>query len=353
VYENYSGFWLQEPAQQFAAFLSEMGAEIDPAVQLQAFDEQINMLKQTENEIKKLHNRENIVWVSVDAKPMKQALFTLLSKWSFTYTNHLVQKVLLETEQMQVFVTSAAAKLKSFTEESDRRDAKPQMMMPDVMAVISEVKKMSSKADDMFGPWTSLINMLKGYGVQVPSWVQTHVATAPNQWHLLKMHMFQCRTLLEDFIAREQMRLKKESVELTSRANVYRAWFEKEMPFTMSDARDADFAYLAIDSQRRLKEVPDKQADDPPSTPGTPSVSLRSPSAGSPYTSSASPSLSALLQELTELNAQEDMFDMPQTTHAGIDKCRQDMLMLKGVWDLVSLVNSCYQRYCRIIFNDF
>ena len=348
VYENYSGFWLQEPTQQFAAFLTEMDTELDPALQLLAFDEQINMLKQTENEIKKLHNRENIVWVSVDAKPMKQALFTLLSKWSFTYTNHLVQKVLLETEQMQAFVTSAAAKLKTFTEESDKRDAKPQMMMPDVMAVISEVKKMSSKADDMFGPWSSLINMLKGYGVQVPSWVQNHVATAPNQWHLLKMHMFQCRTLLEDFIAREQVRLKKESVEVISRANAYRAWFEKEMPFTMSDARDADFAYQAIDSQRRLKEFSEKQSDSSPTTPGTPTAGMLSRAAssnGSPFASSNSPSLALLLAELHELNAQEDMFDMPQTNHAGLNKCRLDMLMLKGVWDLVSLVNSCYQRW--------
>ena len=47
--------------------------------------------------------------------------------------------------------------------------------------------------------------MLQGYGVQVPSWALQYVETAPNQWHLLKMQMFQCRTLLEDFIACEQV----------------------------------------------------------------------------------------------------------------------------------------------------
>jgi hypothetical protein len=35
--------------------------------------EQVRMLKMTEDDVKHLLNRENIVWVTVDAKPMKQA----------------------------------------------------------------------------------------------------------------------------------------------------------------------------------------------------------------------------------------------------------------------------------------
>ena len=353
VYEKYSDFWLQEPGQQFASFLALLNEHADsPADHLVAFDQQVSTIKQTENEIKKLNNREHMVWVSVDAKPMKQALFTLLSKWTFTYTNHLVQKVLLETEEMQAFVTSAAGKLKVFTEESDRRDVKTSTTMPDIMATISQVKKMSSKADEMFAPWSSLINMLKGYGVQVPSWVQKHVSTAPNQWHQLKMHMFQCRTLLEDFIAREQVRLKKESSELRARAVVYRGWFEREMPFTLlSDTRDSEFAYQAIDLQRRVKEHASALAPPLIKRTGSEKGALgtqpfgRAGSITTNYNMVASTSLATLLAEIQELNAQEDMFDLPQTVDQGLLKCQNDLVLLKQVWDLVSLVNGCYQRW--------
>ena len=359
VYEKYSDFWLQEPGQQFTAFLAMLHEHADsPADHLVAFDEHVRSIKQTENEIKKLNNREHIVWVSVDAKPMKQALFTLLSKWTFTYTNHLVQKVLLETEEMQAFVTSAAGKLKLFTEESDRREVKASTTMPDIMATISQVKKMSSKADEMFAPWSSLINMLKGYGVQVPSWVEKHVSTAPNQWHQLKMHMFQCRTLLEDFIAREQVRLKKESSDLRAKAAAYRGWFEREMPFTLlSDLRDTEFAYQALDLQRRIKEQSTPLEMLPSATnPVGASVVAPSPLAphiartgsiksGSIYNISTSTSLATLMAEMKELNTQEDMFDLPQTIDQGLLKCQQDLVHLKRVWDLVSLVHGSYQRW--------
>ena len=209
VYEGYSAFWLQEPAQQFAAFLSLVEQEeMDAHEELNAFDEQMDMLRRTEAEIKRLSNRQHILWVSVDAKPMKQALFTVLSKWSFTFSNHLVQKVMLETEEMQAVVTTSSGKLRAFSEASEdkKKASNLSVLMPDVMVVISDVKKMSAKADQMFGPWSSLLTMLQEYGVQVPSWVKEHIESAPQQWHLLKMHMFQCRSLLEDFIAREQAR---------------------------------------------------------------------------------------------------------------------------------------------------
>lgn len=42
----------------------------------------------------------------------------------------------------------------------------------------------------------------------------------------------------------QQERLRKDGSDFTARANVYCAWFNQEMPFSMSsDARDVNFAY--------------------------------------------------------------------------------------------------------------
>ena len=377
IYENFSGFWLEEAANKFGAFVAELGQDGDSGGEdmVLAFDQQIRMLNQTQTQIKKLQNRQNMVWVSVDAKPMKQALFTLLSKWSFTYTNHLVQKVVVESEEMQAFVTSAAGKLKVFTEEAELRDGKGKTGMGDMMGmmgIMTQVKKMSSKADDMFVPWSSLITMLHGYGVQVPSWVLEHVSSAPHQWHLLKMHMFQCRTLLEDFIAREQVRLQKEAADIVVRASTLRASFLKDMPYSMvadmgggdgdmrqSDGRESDYAYQALDAQRRLKDTPKASRTTSmsptlaPAAHGGSASIMRIASApcvrphGAPAQSAFGMrvSLATLMAELEELNGQEDMFDLPQTVHEGLEACDQDMGHLKAIWDLVSLATFCYQRW--------
>lgn len=52
-----------------------------------------------------------------------------------------------------------------------------------------------------------------------------------------------------------------------------------------------------------------------------------------------------MLRELGELNVQEEIFDLKQTAHDGLAQCGMEMVGLKHVWDLVSLVNCCYARW--------
>ena len=316
LYEKYSHYWLCEPAEDFSSFIASIKrSELSPAQELAAFDRQISKLKETEAEIKSLANREMVVWVSIDAKPMKQALFTLLSKWTFAHTNHLLQNLLLETEEMQRFVNNANAKLKAFTDETEK------LPLAEIMGIITDVRRASNKTEDFFVPWSSTITLLKRFGVEVPSWVHTHVSTAPSQWTTLKKRMYQCRTMLEDSCLREQERLRRESADFLVQASSYRMWFEAQMPFTISV--DTDFAYHLIDGQRRL----DYDAE---------VSSVLSPTTGS---------LAKLLKALGELNVQEEIFDVPQTEDEGLKQCSLEMIALKHVWDLVSLVNCCYARW--------
>ena len=55
--------------------------------------------------------------------------------------------------------------------------------------------------------------------------------------------------------------------------------------------------------------------------------------------------LATLQAELKALNAQEDMFDLELTKHDGLSQCADNLLMLKRVWDLASLVSWSYQRW--------
>ena len=55
--------------------------------------------------------------------------------------------------------------------------------------------------------------------------------------------------------------------------------------------------------------------------------------------------LATLQAELKALNAQEDMFDLELTQHDDLSQCAVNLLMLKRVWDLASLVSWSYQRW--------
>lgn len=145
---------------------------------------------------------------------------------------------------MQRFVANANSKLKGFADETEK------LPLADIMGIITDVRRTSNKTEELFVPWSSTIAMLKRFGVEVPSWVHTHVSTAPSQWNTLKKRMYQCRTMLEDTCLREQSRLRKDSADFLARAAAYRVWFEGQMPFTISV--DTDFAYQLIDGQRRL-----------------------------------------------------------------------------------------------------
>lgn len=88
-----------------------------------------------------------MIWISVDAKPIKQALITLISKWTFAFANYLLQNLVERTEEMQRFVSHANGKLKSFV------DSKDSLPVPEIMGIITDVRRTSTHTEDMFEPW--------------------------------------------------------------------------------------------------------------------------------------------------------------------------------------------------------
>jgi hypothetical protein len=103
-----------------------------------------------------------------------QALFTLLSKWVFCYTHHVVQELLVQTEEMQAFVEQANRRLRGYVEEDEERAVTP---LHDIMGVITSVRKKCKDTERLFEPWAGKMELLRHYGVELPAWVLTHIST--------------------------------------------------------------------------------------------------------------------------------------------------------------------------------
>ena len=304
-------------------------------------------LKHMESEIKGLPSRDTVAWVSIDTKPTKQALFTLLSKWTFAYTNHLLHQVLQETRDLQTMLTQSSACLRAFTEDPKS------VPVSDVMAVITHVRQTSAHIEEKFAPWRDIIALLKRYGVDVPARTVEQVYNAPTAWSLLKKHMYQCRAMLEDTCTREQARLRKESSDIHALADAHCAWFKANMPFSANLYKraasaaqtadkgaaaakhtiaavavglhaypDPDAAYALIDSQRF-----------PPIVVGG---------------DESDRCLVTINARLREIQQQEELFDMHKTVHEGLEHCSVQLVRLKHMWDLVSLVITSFGKWAEL-----
>ena len=83
-------------------FIEERGEEgEDPP--LEAFDEEIARYKSMQAEIQELPTTKVIGWIKVDAKPIKQALATWVTKWVFLFTQYLNNKVTNSMDELYAF----------------------------------------------------------------------------------------------------------------------------------------------------------------------------------------------------------------------------------------------------------
>ena len=129
-YRKFEYLWVNDLNQTLREFLEanamelEDGTKDDPS--LERFDEEINKYKEVQDEIQALTTSKNIGWIRVDAKPIKQALSTTVTKWIFQYTSYLSNKVTDSIDDLYLFIeesTSVLSKTDLLTGDASPPDA--------------------------------------------------------------------------------------------------------------------------------------------------------------------------------------------------------------------------------------
>lgn len=196
---EYSYLWTTDIDAYFQNFLQENADTSPDAVDadppLAMFDAEIHKYKHLIDEIHDLPASKVIGSLKVDAKPVKNALSSVLSKWvhqfqvgfgrcglalkmarkcrgsDLVFCPPLVPRPLLQNHLLQK-VTKNVTGLSEFIDVTDRAldtEVTDQDSMLEVMGYLRDVRKRTEGTDRMFEPLRSIVTMLGKHSVGVPS----------------------------------------------------------------------------------------------------------------------------------------------------------------------------------------
>lgn len=183
-YEKFAYLWEKDLNATLAEFLEEHGTvdenghKDEPS--LEKFDEEVARYKAVQAEIKELPASKVIGWLKIDAKPLKQALATWVTKWIYLYTQHLSNRVVNSIQELYTFMGAADMTLdmqvkKEEPAEVEYGEEQPEYTGPSdeelqkalysVMGCMRDVRKRTDRTDAMFKPLGQCVDLLGKYGI--------------------------------------------------------------------------------------------------------------------------------------------------------------------------------------------
>jgi len=353
-YRKFEYLWVNDLNQTLREFLEanamelEDGTKDDPS--LERFDEEINKYKEVQDEIQALTTSKNIGWIRVDAKPIKQALSTTVTKWIFQYTSYLSNKVTDSIDDLYLFIeesTSVLSKTDLLTGDASPPDAaeaeggaeeeaaKPldkKAVLYEVMGCMRDIRKRMDRTEAMFEPLKATVQLLKSYNIMIPDAVLEKLESAPTAWTRLKKDMFKRRDAINQMQLLEAREIRERSDGFNEKVENFRAFFQKKAPFGIKGKLNTEClepSYLILDHFHSGKETDEY-----------------------PFGS-----VTALVEQARYLNECQELFELFVSDYVHITRCSEEMLFLKEIWDMVArvvyLFNDWHQTLWDKIDVDF
>ena len=327
----YSYLWTEDITEKFNEWKTE-NANPDPEVLdkdpiLSAFDAEIVKYKQLEEEIRELPTIKTIGWIKVDAKPIKSALSTWVTKWTYQYQQYLLEKVTNNVTDLVNFVASTDVSLDTEVSDTDRST------MLAVMGYLRDVRKRTDATDAMFDPLRQTVSLLSKHQVVTPEDILKQLEEAPLSWNNLKKKAVVTKEKQAKNQSREADKLKKESRDFEFRVEAFYKSFRQYMPFEYLD--DYNMAYEKIDSIHHgptdLQLVPTENLPEGGGDMG---------------------SLKDIKAAAVELNELQELFELYVIEYREINQCEKDAAQLKKVWDVIAMVQTIYAEWRKTRWDE-
>ena len=326
----YSYLWIDDITQKFNEW-KEANANQDPEAwdkdpPLSAFDAEIVKYKALEEEIRDLPTVKTIGWVKVDAKPIKSALSTWVTKWTYQFQQYLLEKVTNKVSDLVKFVAATDVELDTEVSDTDRST------MLAVMGYLRDVRVREAETDAMFDPLRQTVSLLSKHQVATPEEILRQLEEAPLAWSNLKKKAIVTKEKQAKNQSREADKLKKEAKEFEIRVESFFATFRKEMPFEYLE--DFNVAYDKIDKVHHgPNEIKLVETEN--------------------YTGGGDMgSLAGINEDLKNLNNLQELFDLYKSDHREIAQCQKDSVQLKRVWDVIGMVQTIYSEWRKTRWDE-
>ena len=274
---------------------------------LEAFDAELLRLERLQEQVAGTAGTTDIGWLRVQNDPVKLAIGKLLQRWCNRYTKHLVDFVQHELEDLERFMQRVAD---GVTREVDESDPEKESLKF-VMAIIRDVKQCQARRDFMFTPFKQTVALLKSHGVPLDDRkvaglpLVEFLEGAPLRWKDTVTRTYAKREEIFSLQSEEAEVIKRQVDEFFKSMRAFRRDFRKNAPFAFGG--EPDEAYAKLDAYKEQLDVMEAAAE--------------------------------------ELNNLESLFELPISKYQETVATRQEMLLLKGLWDIKSMISHSYEDW--------
>uniref|UniRef100_A0A8C4ZK88 Uncharacterized protein n=1 Tax=Gadus morhua TaxID=8049 RepID=A0A8C4ZK88_GADMO len=231
-------------------------------------------------------------WMRVDARGLKSALLNVIKKWSFMFKQHLVDHVTSSLSDLQDFVSVTRAGLGQPVEEGDHGS------LVGVMGHLLAVKEKQATADAMFEPLQQTIALLKVYEQELPDVVHKQLEELPEKWINVKKHAVAVKQQMAPMQASEVAGLRRKCASFDVEQHSFREDFRSHGPFRF----DSENPYKMLDTWDQ--QIGEREA---------------------------------VMSSLVEAAS---LFEVSVPDYKQLRQCRREVVMLKDLWDLKTVVDS-------------
>ncbi|XP_060906749.1 dynein axonemal heavy chain 11 [Labrus mixtus] len=262
------------------------------------FKEQIDYYEDLYTEISKMEEfRVFNGWFRVDIRFFKEMLLNTLKKWSWLFKKHLLTYVTNSLDELQKFVRATIEGLGQSLAQGNHCG------LVEVMSHLLAVRDRQASTDKIFEPLRNTIILLEQYGVTIPDQVYYQLEELPEKWSEAKKLAIKVRHDVAPMQNAEVMVLRRRCMAFEMKQSKFRDMFKEMAPFSYNAAHP----YISLDkSERAIREM-EKEV--------------------------------SVLQESTNL------FDVTIPDFKDIKLCRQEIVVLKKLWDITVFVQSSVEKW--------
>ncbi|KAG8573239.1 hypothetical protein GDO81_012334 [Engystomops pustulosus] len=306
TYDSYSYLWTDDRSEFMRQFLlyghvltsEEIESHVDDGVPenpptIEQFKEQIDIY---ENLYTQMFSSEDTKvfesWFRLDLKPFKMSLLLIIRKWSWMLKEHLLRFVVDSLSDLEEFIKVTDAGLQKNVPEGDYN------ALVGVMEHILAVRDRQTTTDEMFEPIKQTIALLESYGQKLPDQIYTQLEELPEKWNNTKKTAITVKHDLAPLQIAEVSVVRKRCVAFDMKQNYFREIFCLGAPFSYS----SQHPYNLLDK--------------------------------------ANQDLHALEIEVKEIQESADLFDVAVPDYKQMKKCREEIKLLKELWDIIYNVQS-------------
>ncbi|XP_059622514.1 dynein beta chain, ciliary-like [Phlebotomus argentipes] len=269
---------------------------------LEQFRENIDRYYQLYDDIDKIE--EKIVingWFSLDVAAFKQSLLNEVAKWIDVHKQYLMSEVEKQLSELSQFIRSGMATLNL---EIDRDDYETLLKVMDVLA---QVRDRRNDINNLFGPISNTIEMLRLYGDDFNEDIHTKLTDLPEEWNRMRKLSVQVKQSIAPIKAYQMEQISQRIVQFDIYLQVYRDFF-REFPNYVQTFKDPCYRVYVCCDKKNIE-------------------------------------ITRLEDQLQFLTDSARLFELHAPENAKVLLCRREIRLVKQLWDFVFCVESCIEHW--------